>query len=147
MEKSLPSRVLLRNASGIVLPDLRIGLDLSVYVVEGSIRGIGSPNTFPECDEIDVSGKLIAPGFINCHTHIEDAAFPELLFSTPPGIDVLYAPGGRRHRLLRELDAEQYRSAVSRAAAQMLASADALSQQSSRLRRQVAEFLATIRVA
>ena len=122
MERSLPSRILLKNAFGVILPDLRIGRDLSVYVVEGSIRGIGSPNTFPECAEIDVSGKLIAPGFINCHTHIEDAAFPELLFSTPPGIDVLYAPGGRRHRLLRELDAEQYRSAVSRAAAQMLAS-------------------------
>ncbi|MDK2952274.1 MAG: hypothetical protein PWQ77_1939, partial [Kosmotogales bacterium] len=38
---------------------------------ESEITEIGRDDSLSECDiEIDGNGKLLMPGFVNCHTHI-----------------------------------------------------------------------------
>jgi adenine deaminase len=48
--------------------------DADIAVADGKIVGVGSGFTAKET--IDVSGKVIAPGFIDAHVHIESAMVP-----------------------------------------------------------------------
>jgi adenine deaminase len=48
--------------------------DADIAIADGKIVGVGAGFTANET--IDVSGKVVAPGFIDAHVHIESAMVP-----------------------------------------------------------------------
>jgi N-acyl-D-amino-acid deacylase len=61
-------RILLTNGT-IVDGTGKIGWKGSVLIEDGVIKELSPYISVPDCEEIDCSGKVIAPGFIDAHSH------------------------------------------------------------------------------
>ncbi len=60
----------------------RVSIRITAGRVTHILRDASSAFTQSNCTEIDLSGFLIMPGFINAHDHLEFALFPRL--ADPP---------------------------------------------------------------
>lgn len=49
--------------------DVGVLHDVDVYVEDGTINQIGNMEPDADCDIIDVTGKILVPGFVDAHTH------------------------------------------------------------------------------
>src|SRR5574340_1283223 len=102
---AFPARYVLRHCSVVAGDGLDIIDDAYLAVRDGKIAGMGpaidAPNA-PDLPAWELAGKLILPGFINCHTHIEDVGFKELPFGVPASVNLLFEPDGLRHVRIRE---------------------------------------------
>ena len=119
---SLPDSFMLTGGTVIAHDDLRLLSPGYVVVQNGVIREVGEGRLPEGLPSIDLAGRLVSPGMINCHTHIEDAALKELAFGVSPGVNVLFEPDGLRHVRMRALPDAVLTSAMRRSAEQMLAS-------------------------
>ncbi|MFZ1082318.1 MAG: imidazolonepropionase [Candidatus Kryptoniota bacterium] len=54
---------------------------VDVYIEDGTIKQIGKVEVDPDCDVLDVSGKILMPGFIDPHTHLIFAGTREREFA------------------------------------------------------------------
>ena len=75
-----PADLLLRNArlvnvlSGEIHP-------ADIAVAGGIVTGLGGGTTLKACEEIDLGGLYVAPGFIDAHVHIESSMVPPAEFA------------------------------------------------------------------
>lgn len=66
-----PAAVVFRNATVWTCESPGILEETDVLVVDGRIKAIGQDLEVPEgCQEIDVTGKHLTPGLIDCHSHM-----------------------------------------------------------------------------
>ncbi len=113
---STPSHVVLRGATlvdGTGAPPRRA----DVEVVGSAIASVGRVDRAPDVTEIDLSGLVLAPGFIDLHTHYDAQVFwdPALTSSTQHGVTTVVtgncgftiapAKPSHRERLIRILQA------------------------------------------
>jgi cytosine/adenosine deaminase-related metal-dependent hydrolase len=90
---------------------LQVLKDQSLFVQSGRIIEVGNPR--PSARQINLSGKLLCPMFINAHTHIGDTGAKELGVGLPLE-QVFNPPDGLKHRFLngiktREIHIEMMR--------------------------------------
>lgn len=102
MTAALPDHYALVGASVLAGDDLHLVTDGYVEVRDGRIAAVGSGRDLPDIPRFDVPDTLILPGFVNGHTHIEDAGFKELPFGVPVSVNLLFEPDGLRHVRVRE---------------------------------------------
>ncbi len=87
---------------GAALADVGILPDGAVAVRDETIVAVGPSDdlraAFPAHREIDASGRVVCPGFVDCHTHLvfagERVAEWEQKLSGVPYLDILAAGGG-----------------------------------------------------
>lgn len=108
------------GAGVVVSDDLRFVRDGWVHVRDGRIVAVGEGQAPGGVQAIDLSGRLIVPGFINGHTHISDAAVKEIAYSAPPGTNLFFPPDGLRHTALAALDEATRIAAIHSAARHMI---------------------------
>ena len=78
--------------------DLQPVIERSLLVENGCILAVG--DRIPDAHQVDLSGKLLCPMFINAHTHVSDTGAKELGVGLP--LDkVVNPPDGLKHRFLR----------------------------------------------
>jgi cytosine/adenosine deaminase-related metal-dependent hydrolase len=84
--------------------DLQPVKDRSLVVENGCIIALG--NIVPSARQVDLSGKLICPMFIDAHTHIGDTGAKELGIGLP--LDkVVSSPDGLKHRFLQSVEGKE----------------------------------------
>ncbi len=66
---------------GSEMNDVGIAEGVDIYIEDGTIRQIGKVEPDSDCDIIDVSGKILMPGFVDAHTHAIFAGTREHEFS------------------------------------------------------------------
>lgn len=111
----------LHGAEVVVGDGLRFTHGAPIHVRDGKVLSVGvaAPADVPS---IDLSGRLVLPGFVNAHTHIADAAVKEVAFSAPPGTNLFFPPDGLRYTALASIDTQTRLAAIRSAARQMLSS-------------------------
>ena len=106
--------------------DVVAGEDLTLlsqgYVVvrDGVIAAVGSGAPPSGLPVVDMTGRLLIPGLINCHTHIGDAAFKEKGFGYPPETNLLWQPDGLRWGWMAGIPRSELVAAMRRSAQHML---------------------------
>ncbi len=110
----------LRGAAILAGDELELLSIGDVEVRNGLINRIGRDLSDPALPIIDVSGKLIVPGFINGHTHFLDAAIKEIAYDTEPGANLFFPPDGVRPQALAQLPPETVVDAMRRTARHMV---------------------------
>lgn len=106
--------------------DVVAGEDLSLlrggYVVvrDGVIAAVGAGAPPSGLPVVDMTGRLLIPGLINCHTHIGDAAFKEKGFGFPTETNLLWQPDGLRWKWMAEIPRAELVAAMRRSAQHML---------------------------
>jgi cytosine/adenosine deaminase-related metal-dependent hydrolase len=80
--------------------DLQVVRGKSLLVETGRILGIG--NAIPSARQVDLSGMLICPMFIDAHTHVGDTGAKELGVGLPLE-KVVVPPDGLKHRFLQSV--------------------------------------------
>ena len=78
--------------------DLQPVLERSLLVENGRILAVGDP--IPDSRQVDLSGKLLCPMFINAHTHVGDTGAKELGVGLPLD-EVVTSQKGLKHRFLQ----------------------------------------------
>lgn len=116
------SEFALVGAEVVAHDDLRSLRDGHLYVRDGRIVSVGEGAAPAHVRTIDLTGRLILPGFINGHTHIADAAVKEIAFNAPHDTNLFFPPDGLRFTALAELDAHTRVAAIRSAARHMLSS-------------------------
>jgi len=119
---ALPARYVLRHCSVVAGDGLDIIDDAYLAVQDGKIAAVGSATDAPSLPTWDLAGKLVLPGFINSHTHIEDCGFKELPFGVPATVNLLFEPDGLRHVRIRERGRERLVEDIRLAVKQMISS-------------------------
>lgn len=61
--------------------DVGIRRNVDVFIEDGTIKQVGAMEPEVDCDVIDVSGKILLPGFVDAHTHSIFAGTREHEFS------------------------------------------------------------------
>jgi cytosine/adenosine deaminase-related metal-dependent hydrolase len=80
--------------------DLQATPGRALLVGDGRIVAIGDP--VPSARQVDVSGQLLCPMFIDAHTHVGDTGAKELGIGLP--LDkVVVPPNGLKHRFLQSV--------------------------------------------
>ncbi len=118
--ETLPAEYAIVNASIVVGDDLELVSPGFVHVADGVIVGAGRGSFTGNAPVVDAAGCLVVPGFINCHTHLGDAALQEL-GEGKPGEDLLWPPDGLRHREMAALPRSELVSGMRKAIKRMLA--------------------------
>ncbi len=54
---------------GSEMNDVGVMAGVDIYIEDGTIKTIGKVEADSDCDVLDVSGKILIPGFIDPHTH------------------------------------------------------------------------------
>src|SRR5689334_23848225 len=119
---ALPARYVLRHCSVVAGDGLDIIDDAYLAVQDDKIAGVGPASDAPDLPTWDLAGKLVLPGFINSHTHIEDCGFKELPFGVPATVNLLFEPDGLRHVRIRERGRERLVEDIRLAVQQMISS-------------------------
>ncbi|MDR3574337.1 MAG: amidohydrolase family protein [Anaerolineaceae bacterium] len=78
--------------------DLRPVIGRSLLVENGCILAVGDGT--PDSRQVDLSGKLLCPMFIDAHTHVGDTGAKELGVGLPLN-SVVTPPDGLKHRFLQ----------------------------------------------
>lgn len=118
----LPTDYVLTGGAVVVGDGLEL-VERGHVVVKGQRILEAGPGPGPDdLPRIDTSGSVVVPGFINAHTHIEDAAVKELAFGVPKGVNLLFEPDGLRHVRIGQLTREERVAGMRTAAEHMLAS-------------------------
>jgi cytosine/adenosine deaminase-related metal-dependent hydrolase len=94
--------------------------DGHVIVRDGRIAAVGTGAPPSGLPAVDLSGRLLTPGLINCHTHIGDAAFKEKGFGFPTDTNLLWQPDGLRWKWMAETPRAELVAAMRRSAQHML---------------------------
>lgn len=72
--------------------------DAAILIENGSIKWVGPRSEAPSAQEVDCRGKLVTPGFIDCHTHLvyggNRANEFEMRLTGVPYADIAKAGGG-----------------------------------------------------
>jgi imidazolonepropionase len=58
-----------RFKRGREMNDVGVLKNVDVFIEDGTIKRIGASESETDCDVVDVSGKILLPGFIDAHTH------------------------------------------------------------------------------
>jgi cytosine/adenosine deaminase-related metal-dependent hydrolase len=116
------SEYCLVEAEVVLGDDLRSIRDADVHVRDGKIISAGRGAAPEGVPAIDLSGRLVLPGFVNAHTHIADAAVKEVAFNSPPGTNIFFPPNGLRYTAMAAVGRETRIAAIRSAARQMIAS-------------------------
>lgn len=66
---------------GAEMDDVGVLKNVNIFIEDGTIKRIGSIELAADCNVIDVSGKILLPGFIDAHTHSIFAGTREHEFS------------------------------------------------------------------
>lgn len=114
------SEYVLAGAAALVGDELTLAHDSYIVVRDGRIASVGTGRPPVGLTIVDMAGKLILPGFINCHTHIGDAVLKEKGFGYPAGTNLLWQPEGLRHGWMASHTREERVGAMRRAAEHML---------------------------
>jgi cytosine/adenosine deaminase-related metal-dependent hydrolase len=80
--------------------ELRITSGQALLVQSGRILEVGAP--IPSARQVDVTGQLLCPMFINAHTHVGDTGAKELGVGLPLE-KVVIPPDGLKHRFLQSV--------------------------------------------
>lgn len=78
----MPSRFVLRNCDILLGEHFEHRVGVDIVIEDGFISEIGQ--RIAGADGVDATGFIAAPGLINCHTHIGDAAFYGRAFGIDP---------------------------------------------------------------
>jgi len=81
--------------------DLQVVRDQALLVQSGRILEVGDP--LSSATQVDLSGKLLCPMFINAHTHVGDTGAKELGVGLPVEKAVSF-PSGLKHRFLQSVE-------------------------------------------
>ena len=113
-------------AGGLVLAgeDLRLLCPGYVHVRDGLIVEVGEgppPPAGAQTRVVDVSGHLVMPGLINCHTHIGDTVVKELGYGVPADVNLLWQPDGLRHVRMGAMGRDERVAGIRRALQRALA--------------------------
>ncbi len=80
--------------------ELQVTLGQALLVEGGRVLAIG--DTVPSARQVDMSGQLLCPMFIDAHTHVGDTGAKELGIGLP--LDkVVVPPNGLKHRFLQSV--------------------------------------------
>lgn len=118
---SLPGRYVLHGCGVVAGDDLTYHENGHVLVDGDRIAGVGPGPGPTDVERIDLTGRVLVPGFLNGHTHVGDSALKELGFGLPPGTNLLWQPDGLRFRHMFELTRERRVAAMRDAALEMIA--------------------------
>lgn len=110
------------GAEVVVGDDLRLVRGGHIHVRDAKIVSAGEGPGAAQARTIDLTGRLIVPGFVNAHTHIADAAIKEIGFGAPAGTNLFFPPDGLRFTALAALDRDTRIAAIRSAARHMIAS-------------------------
>jgi cytosine/adenosine deaminase-related metal-dependent hydrolase len=80
--------------------DLEVVSGAALVTQAGRIVRIGEP--VADARQVDMSGRLLCPAFIDAHTHVGDTGAKELGVGLPLA-DAVIPPNGLKHRFLREV--------------------------------------------
>lgn len=110
-------------AGGAILAGDDLSLIERGYVTirGGRIVDVGAGDPSDAVPRIDVTGRLLVPGFINCHTHLGDAILKERAYGRPAGTNLLWAPDGLRFSWMDEYAREERVAAMHHAIQNMIA--------------------------
>lgn len=110
-------------AGGAILAGDDLSLIKRGYVTVrgGKIVDVGEGDPTEDLPRIDVTGRLLVPGFINCHTHLGDAILKERAYGRPAGTNLLWAPDGLRFSWMDEYPREDRVAAMRHAIENMIA--------------------------
>ncbi len=114
------SEYVLAGAAALVGDELTLAHDSYIVVRGGRIDSVGTGRPPAGLTVVDMKGKLLLPGLINCHTHIGDAILKEKGFGYPAGTNLLWQPEGLRHGWMASHSREERVGAMRRAAEHML---------------------------
>lgn len=78
-----------------------------VSVRDGRVEAIGEGEPQNNYPRIDVTGCVLAPGLINCHTHLGDAVLQDRAYGWPNETNLLWAPDGLRFGWMEQSGREQ----------------------------------------
>lgn len=110
---------------GAILAGEELSVIKSGYVTirDSRIVEIGDDvsNLAGDSPRIDVTGHLLVPGFVNCHTHLGDAILKERAYGRPSGTNLLWAPDGLRFSWMDEYAREERIAAMRHAIQNMIA--------------------------
>lgn len=91
--------------------DLKVTLGQALLVEGGRILAIG--DNVPSARQVDVSGQLLCPMFIDAHTHVGDTGAKELGIGLPLE-KVVVPPNGLKHRFLQSVSGSEAHVAMMR---------------------------------
>lgn len=114
------SEYVLAGADALVGDELELIPDTYIVVRDGRIDSVGRGRPPAGMTVVDLAGKLLIPGLINCHTHIGDAVLKEKGYGYPAGTNLLWQPDGLRHGWMAEQSRQDRVGAMRRAAQHML---------------------------
>ncbi len=100
-----------RGAVILAGDDLQQTVGQALLVERGRILAIGDP--VPSALQVDVSGKLLCPMFIDAHTHVGDTGAKELGIGLPLD-QVVVPPNGLKHRFLQSVSGSEAHVAMMR---------------------------------
>ena len=117
---SLDNRYVLFGGHIVSGDDLSLIAPGYLVVEDGLITDVGPGTPPPGLSSLDISGRIVVPGFINCHTHLGDAALKETGFGSPADVNLLWEPDGLRHIKMAELSRAELIAGMRRAVRQMI---------------------------
>ncbi len=97
----MSSRICFRPSMMLIGEELELVKDQSLIVADGTIEAIGEPDW--SCRQVELRDILLAPMFIDAHTHVGDTGAKELCTGLPLEQAVI-PPHGLKHRFLASLD-------------------------------------------
>lgn len=119
-ELELSGTYLIRDTNVIAGDDLELLERAFLVVRDGTIEAIGQGEPPDVPRSIRLPGRLLVPGFINCHTHIADGIVKDRAFGYPAETNILWQPDGLRHRWMTEFSREEIVGGIRDSALQML---------------------------